>query len=331
MTAPPAGEIVAEVLARYSLAEPRILALVESSNRNENFVILDANENRYILRRYRRNADEARVLFQLKLQQHLLDNDFPTSKIVKATSGEPMLTVDGTPWVLFAFVEGNEYNFSSPGQVAEAGRRLAQFHKIASVFHEEPVYLDFNLPQREVLLKSASNLTQLEEMFSGQGVDEELSGCRRAWGKLLNDLPLAAFDQLPSGWIHRDYHGRNMVFVGDGMRGLFDFDVVTKGPFAYDITYGIHMFGREYRGSRQIRPEVARSFLVEYSNIRSVTPDEMDAIPSLLLLAYLPEAAYYVYRKRDGDDVREMLIRDVRTLAEAEVESDQLRVVFSGR
>ena len=56
----------------------------------------------------------------------------------------------------------------------------------------------------------------------------------------------------------------------------------------------------------------------------------MEAIPLLLLLAYLPEAAYYAYRRRDGDNVQEMLIRDVRVLPEAEAESHQLRAALFG-
>jgi Ser/Thr protein kinase RdoA (MazF antagonist) len=311
----PVNEIINRILNQYSLAKPKSIELLNSSNRNENFVILDANENKYILRRYRRNDDKARAMFQLKLQQHLFDNNFPTSEILKTISGEPILTIDNMPWALFTFVEGIEYDFSRPEQAGEAGRRLAQFHKILNSFHEEPVYLDFNLPLREVYMKSASNLAQLDKMFSNQGVNEELSGCRRWWDKLMNDLPLAVLDRLPSGWIHRDYHGRNMLFSGDNMCGLFDFDELTKGPFACDVAFGLHMFGREYRGSREIRPEFAHSFLGGYSSIRHVTRDEIEAI---------------VNHKRDGDDVREMLIREVGELPDVEVEGNQLRSILAG-
>lgn len=303
---------------------------MEASNRNENFFILDSGENKYILHRYRRNADKSRAIFQLKLQQHLLDNNFPTSEIVKTITGKSILTIDNTLWALFTFVEGTEYNFSRLEQAAEAGRRLAQFHNILSSFHEPPIYLDFNLPIREVFLKSTSNLTQMHEMFLNQGVDDELSSCRRWWEKLMNDLPLGVLDRLPSGWIHHDYHGRNVIFSGDDMCGLFDFDELTRGPLACDIAFGIHMFGREYRGSRKIRPEFANSFFSEYSRIRPVTRDEIEAFPSLLLFAYLPQTAYFVNHESDGDNVQEMLIREVTVLPEVEAEGKQLRSILAG-
>lgn len=167
-------------------------------------------------------------------------------------------------------------------------------------------------------------------MFSNQGVDEELSRCRQWWDKLIQDLPLTVLDRLPSGWIHRDYHGRNMLFSGDNLCGLFDFDELTLGPLAFDIAFGLHMFGREFRGSRKIRPEFAYSFFGEYSNIRPVTRDEIEAIPSLLLFAYLPQAAYFVSHESDGDDVREMLIRGVTVLPEVEAEGKQLRSILAG-
>ena len=130
------SETVGSVLAQYSLSEPKNIRLMEASNRNENFVILDANKNKYILRRYRRNDDRKRALFQLKLQQHLFDNNFPTSEIVKTTSNELIVIINETVWALFTFMEGKEYDFSRLEQAAEAGRRLAQFHNILSSFHE---------------------------------------------------------------------------------------------------------------------------------------------------------------------------------------------------
>jgi len=324
-TTPSKDNIEANVLVQYPLEEPIIVDLLDASNRNENFVVQDANENKYILRRYRRNADKARTMFQLKLQRHLLDNNFPTSIIIASVSDELMVIFFDTPWVLFTFVEGNEYDFTRLGQAAEAGRRLAQFHEILHTFQEEPVYLDFNLPLRDVCMKSPNDLALLSKMFFNQGIDEELSSCRGYWEKIQSDLPLTALDGLPSGWIHRDYHGRNMVFSGDEMCGLFDFDVVTEGPFAFDIARGMHSFSREHRRSNRVRPEFAQLFYKEYTKTRQITPEEKDAIPSLLLLAFMPETAYYEYRARDGDDVREMLKGDVRALARFEEVGAQLQ------
>ena len=152
------SETVGSVLAQYSLSEPKNIRLMEASNRNENFVILDANKNKYILRRYRRNDDRKRALFQLKLQQHLFDNNFPTSEIVKTTSNELIVIINETVWALFTFMEGKEYDFSRLEQAAEAGRRLAQFHNILSSFHEVQTYLDYNLPIRKAYIKYMSNL-----------------------------------------------------------------------------------------------------------------------------------------------------------------------------
>jgi Ser/Thr protein kinase RdoA (MazF antagonist) len=45
-----------------------------------------------------------------------------------------VLADDGFPWVLFTHVEGREYDFGRIGQVAEAARRLAQFHAVAEAF-----------------------------------------------------------------------------------------------------------------------------------------------------------------------------------------------------
>jgi len=47
-------------------------------------------------------------------------------------------------WALFTYVEAAEYDFANMGQVAEAGRRLAQFHNITRSIELEEVVLDIN-------------------------------------------------------------------------------------------------------------------------------------------------------------------------------------------
>src|SRR5262249_16844150 len=164
----------------------------------------------------------------------------------------------GVPWVLSTYIEGSVFDFGRREQVSEAARRLAQFHAIAETFPGEASVLDYDPPIRHWGLSAAENLRALEGMYAGVGGQADLSDLSYLsdwWRWTLNEWPPERLDALRVGWVHGDYHGRNMVFVGDKLRGLFDFDAINRGPLVYDVGYGLHMFGRAAHGSLYIRPQ----------------------------------------------------------------------------
>jgi Ser/Thr protein kinase RdoA (MazF antagonist) len=115
-------------------------------------------------------------------------------------------------------------------------------------------------------------------------------------------VPLSVFDSLPAGWVHGDYHGRNMVFVGSDMRGLFDFDPLNRGRLLEDVAAAVFRFARERRGSLTLRPDVARVFLDEYDAVRPLTAAERGLLPEFGELGWIERAHYYRILQRDGDD-----------------------------
>jgi Ser/Thr protein kinase RdoA (MazF antagonist) len=156
------------------------------------------------------------------------------------------------------------------------------------------------------------NLQALEEMFAGVAVQDELAYLRDWWRWVLAEWPLARLNALPVGWVYGDYHGRNMVFVGDELCGLFDFDDIERGPLVFDVARGVHMFGREARGSFRIRPEVARLFIEAYTRSRALSHEERAALPVMVAMHFPPDARYHRYcQERRGEDIEARLRRDV--------------------
>src|SRR5439155_15418547 len=99
------------VLARYGLDNDVAIVPMEASKRNDNFVV-QGTGGKWVLRRYRRNNDEARVRFQLRFQQHLSDSGFPTSEISPSKTGDQLVCDESGLWSLFTFIQGNEFDFS---------------------------------------------------------------------------------------------------------------------------------------------------------------------------------------------------------------------------
>lgn len=313
------------VLTAYPLSQPTVIECFEANYRNDNWLIEDGEHRRYVLRRHRQHTRVGRVEFQLKFQQHLHRHGFPTPQVVETRErGAFVLADDAVPWALFAYVDGGSYQFGRMGHVVEAARRLSQFHTLAETFGGEDVIVEYAPPIRHWWVNPEEDLEVLKGMFGGAAVDQELAYVRHWWQWVLGDWPPRRIDDLPVGWVHGDYHGRNMVFVGDDMRALFDFDDLNRGPMVFDVGRGVHMFGRESRDSLRIRLDVARLFVEEYARAHVLTSEERSALPMMVAMYYPPNARYYRYCQQLGEDLEARLRREVSVMRALQAQMPQI-------
>ena len=329
MPFPITEQLLTDVLRQYALAGPRVVAPLEASKRNDNFLVDDAADARYVLRRYRRNPDERRIRFQLDFQRRLHALGYPTSEVVPSSAGDLLVASAAGPWVLFSHVEGSEYDYDRLGQVAEAGRRLAQFHSVTSSIELEEVVIDINPQVRLWWTQGEEELSALAALFRDDEVAEELAFLRAWHAELLRQWPLDRLDALPTGWVHSDFHGRNMVFVGDELRGLFDFDPLHRGFWVEDVAHALFMFAREFRGSTRIRPEVARLFLDAYDGVRPQAEEERAALPMMAVLDWVHSAPYHALLARDGEDTLAFFRHWVQLMRDLEAEMARLAPLLS--
>jgi Ser/Thr protein kinase RdoA (MazF antagonist) len=326
-----ASAVTSGIPTAYPFERLAVVGAFEASTRNDNWLIKDERGHRYVLRRNLQHAHVPRIEFQVRFQQHLRHHGFPTAEVVETRSGDLFaLDDDGVPWVLCPYVEGREYDFGRREQVLEAARRLAQFHMIAETFPGEAVVLEYQPPIRDWWVSAEENLQVLEEMFTGVAVQDELAYLREWWRWVLAEWPLVRLDALPVGWVYGDYHGRNMVFVGDELRGLFDFDDLERGPLVFDVARGVHMFGREARGSFRIRPEVARLFIEAYACGRALTQEECTALPVMVAMYFPPNACYHRYcQQRRGEDIEARLRWEVGIMRALRAEMARIGPLFA--
>jgi Ser/Thr protein kinase RdoA (MazF antagonist) len=319
------SESLSAVLRQYPPAGLRVIAPMEHGGRNDTYLVADPAGRRYVLRRYRRNPDERRIRFQLAFQRELLRRRYPTSEIVDSAAG-PLVRAGSGIWVLFTYVEGSAYDYDSMAQVAEAGRRLAQFHLLTADIDLEDVPLEVNPDARGWLTHGEERLAALDTLCAGLGVDEQLAFLRAWLRELVAAVPLATFDALPGGWVHADFHGRNMVFAGDALAGLFDFDPLYRGRWLEDVAMSLFRFAREARQSFNIRQDAARLFLAEYERARPLTTDERRVLPHFGPLGWVERAAYYELVRRDGEDWLALFRLHVATMRAVGVQLRQLAI-----
>jgi Ser/Thr protein kinase RdoA (MazF antagonist) len=119
-----------------------------------------------------------------------------------------------------------------------------------------------------------------------------------------------------------------MVFVGDEMRALFDFDVVHRGFRVEDIGRALFMFGRKQPGMGNIQIEVARLFIDNYLRYAELSQDDIKAIPVLAVLDTIPLVSYYAMLQRDGEDALVYFRTHVEMMSTIRTEMQRISNIF---
>jgi Ser/Thr protein kinase RdoA (MazF antagonist) len=286
--------------------------------------------------------DPERVLFQLQFQEHLRARGYPTSEVVRTAGRELFIPLAGVPWALFRFVEGEEYGYTSLTQATDAGRRLAEFHVIAGAYDGPvppvtPGEVDFAALVSPAPGEAAANYVlsdaheaRLQRLFPAPGYADELAHFADWRRRAARAWPGERIAALPVALLHTDYHGRNMVFQGDRIAGVFDFDFVTRGPRTFDLGRGIFNFGRERRGSLTIREDFAHAFLEGYDRGEPLTLEERRSLGFMAVLNWCPDAPFYESRlpEEGAQRIAERLRSDMTKLRGVEAEMKRLAPEF---
>jgi len=326
-------------LRAYPLIAPAVLSRTEAGYLNDNWLVIDiATSARYLLRRYVSVRDEDRVAFRISFQEHLLSCGFPTAPVLRTNEGQRFVSLGGAFWALFDFVDGREYDFASRAQAFEAGRGLAQFEAIAAGYSGpvvEPPVVDVGTWPGPVAnhIRHSSMLTdeheeRLRALYTGPEYADDLaffSEWRRA---AAHAWPAERLSALPEAWLHCDYHGRNMLFQGDALAGLFDFDFVVRGTRAYDVGRGVFSFGRESRGLTNLRMEFCRAFLEGFESEQQLTDEERRSLAYMAVLNWVPETPFDAARHGEHEDAGARFRWCVKAIRVIRAEMNRLAPAF---
>ena len=94
-----------------------------------------------------------------------------------------------------------------------------------------------------------------------------------------------------------------MIFDGDGLVALLDFEVVHWGQLVEDVSNAAFLTARSAIDANKIRPEIFSRFVAEYHRYRPLTAAEIDMLPEVLLAIRVPKAAYYRLLQQDKVDL----------------------------
>ena len=251
---------------------------------------IESSSGRYIFRVYRsshRNQDQIRAEVDLLLT--LRRSGVSVSYPIPGFSGESIQSIaaaEGTRYaVLFSYAPGRSVAQLNPAQLHSLGHEMAGFHNVSSGF--QPVAgADLAGGGRWHFDLETTLFRPLEKVKPYFAADPAgFAWLQQAAEQVENKLAQLDVSNFSTGYCHFDFLPKNFHFEGDSVT-FFDFDFMGYGWLVNDImTFWQHLrldvhFGRT---TEMAADEDFAGFLKAYREYRSVSPEELEAMPYLSL------------------------------------------------
>lgn len=285
-----------DILSHYRLGQ--VHAIEAGGGTAAPKVWVQTERGRFLLRRRRAESSaEDVVRFDHAVIEALAAAGLPVVAPERSCEGRTWVRSGEYAYEVFAFVPGLErFQQGSLRQIASAARTLAQLHAATSIL-APPGKKEW--PAEHHILTTRQTLC--EAIASYPGSQEPLIVAKEmlASADLLAERLNGVLACLPKTIIHGDYTSANVLFRGEEVGGIFDFDWVSRQPRLMDIGEALLFFA--FRRAQEIDPDsiwslvqtwepdmaAARVFLTAYQTLAPLHQTEADALPLFMWQTWL--------------------------------------------
>ena len=266
-----------EILAHYPIGVAVDLQAILGGLANSNFKLTTTTGTFLLKVCDEKTIDELEI--QIDALVHLRRYDYPTAYPVVQTNGSAILSTSKGHVVIYDFLRGCQPEITSDamGQIAEV---LARLHRIPPVE---------NLPPFPMGVSSMSGFFD-EARGTAVANHPFVSWLKSQLQKL---IPLLNAN-LPAGILHGDLFADNLLFDGDRLIGVIDFEELCYGEFLLDI--GMTIVGCCYDDQNRLNHRWAQSFVESYDCLRPLTGLEWERIDGFVQYAAL-SIAFWRFRQ----------------------------------
>jgi len=290
-------EELALVLGHYALGELQAARRIERGFVNDNWLV-ETERGRYflkrrfsILREPRRTNAVRLIHAQHDLVKWLRKAGFPAPAIVPTAGGETLLALNGGLYEIQGYIEGDLYDHSRSAHLEAAAITLGRYH--ACVDGCAPGALCtlgelYSPANASAALRLVT--TRLHEAWQ-LGRDPVVAAATQQLRIRADELVsrFAGHRRLPTLVIHGDYYAGNLLFQGDHIVGVVDYDKANWQPRVVELAEALIYFASPrpgqlkhlvYPGTLEWEP-FAR-FLQGYARVVTLDEDEVHALPDYI-------------------------------------------------
>jgi homoserine kinase type II len=240
-----------------------------AGGKNEHLRLASADGVHYLRRSYRAKPAEE-LSAQTGLMSLLRERGFPAPEVVPTTTGEDHASLHGRLWTVTRAMAGTPFDDRSPAHLRALGRTLARYHGV--------------VPDLPAPGAGSALVAELSRRTAEPGLDPVLrERTQRVVEELTGLLP-----DLPRLVVHGGARRGSLVFTGDEVTGVLDFDSAHPDARVLDLAVAAHDVGKVYTRLGADDHKVAldldrvREVLGAYTGVVRLTPGEVQALPLLL-------------------------------------------------
>jgi homoserine kinase type II len=215
------------------------------------------------------------VAFEAEVLKFLAAEGFPAAPLVLGPRGEAQFEVAGRPAMLFAFAAGEELERPdvTPERCLTIGAHLGQLHALAPRFG-----LERKNPYGPA--RVAEWVVELEPDGGGDPLVAPSLPVLREELRAAGALPAA-----PRGLVHGDLFLDNVLWVGERVSALLDWEMSCVDAFAYDLAVMVNAWCYTER----FEPALAQALVTGYRRhaaLDGATADALYAYTRYVALRY---------------------------------------------
>lgn len=283
-------------LSHYDLGVISAVQEFRRGSRRSPKLLIKCERGLFILKRLAPGRDDpARLAFAHEVQAILARAAFPLPTLIPTRTGETLLSLRGRRYELFECVRGEPYD-QSPQATFEAGATLARFHTI----------LERDRPTREPprggyhrMPAVCPDLAFIPHRLGDESLLPLTDRLREIYLQSADRADAAGLPTWPEQVIHGDWHPGNLLFRGQSIASVIDYDTARLQPRAIDLANAVLQFsltrtGNDPRHWPHAPDGVRVKRLIQgYDSQASsaLSTDELSALPWLMIEAMIAEAA----------------------------------------
>jgi len=201
-------------------------------------------------------------------------------------SGGPIVEEGGRLWSLFPLLPGTPARAHDGDNLARQGRLLAQLHRDLAAG---------GVPKQREHFGRVSELDlhgwgigasgmRFEELLRSLGDNhpELAAAARRQRNRSLDELRALGYAELPEQQVHGDFVREHLLFDGEQLSGVLDFDLAHVDARATDIAWSMISECGEPPVETAIDPSLAAAFVAGYCAESLLTERELRLIVPLV-------------------------------------------------
>jgi homoserine kinase type II len=279
---------LARVLSAYGLGTLVAARRIERGHVDQNWMV-ETEQGRYFVKRRhpRRRQPAAVIRAQHDLITHLRRSGFPAPKLISTPAGQSFLVMDREVYEVGEYIEGELFDRERPEHLAAAAQMLGRYHRAVEGFAPPALVRQCPLYSPET---AHAALTRLCETWR-VGADPALSSGARALEAQANDLAerFGGHGPLPHLIVHGDYYAGNLLFDGDRIIGVVDYDKASWQPRVAELAEALIYFASPHPGQLRhlVYPGVLAwgpfaGFLQGYAQVIAPGDAEIAALPDFI-------------------------------------------------